>query len=317
MPTSREPIDAEPAQHRALLYGDAIEFVEAVVPFVRDGLRAGEAILVALAEEKLEWFREELGDAADAVETADAAMMYARNGPMLSSLLQRFVIFGTPGEGQIRVVAEQPLAARTPVEMRAYLRYEAAANVAYRPFAASVLCPYDTSTLPDTVLQHALQTHPHVLDGATARDGEAFIEPQAFIRRHSFVERPPPDAVGLALEHLGDIAPVRHRIAQLAEDSGLARSRIDELVLAASELATNALVHGAAPRRIWVYEHEGAFICQFQDGGRGLPDPLAGYLVPELTSRGGRGLWLAHQLCDTVKPAHDEPSSRICIRMTL
>src|SRR3954470_7603103 len=47
MPNSREPIDAEHAQHRALLYGDAIEFLAAVVPFVRDGLRAGEAILVA------------------------------------------------------------------------------------------------------------------------------------------------------------------------------------------------------------------------------------------------------------------------------
>src|SRR3954454_4608945 len=181
MPTLREPIEAQPAQHRALLYGDAIEFVEAVVPFVRDGLRAGEAILVALAQEKLEWFREELGDAADAVETADAAVMYARNGPMLNSLLQRFAGYGTPGERQIRVVAEQPLAARTPVETRAYLRYESAANVAYRPFAATVLCPYDTSTLSDTVLKHALQTHPHVLDGATARAGEAFIDPREFI----------------------------------------------------------------------------------------------------------------------------------------
>src|SRR4051812_46414295 len=145
MPTLPEPIDAEPAQHRALLYGDAVEFVEAVVPFVRDGLRAGEAILVAFAEQKLEWFREELGDAADAVETVDAAMMDGSNGPTLSSLLQRLVGYDTPGEGQIRVVAEQPLAARTPVETRAHLRYEAAANVAYRPFAATVLCPYDTS----------------------------------------------------------------------------------------------------------------------------------------------------------------------------
>ena len=38
-----------------------------------------------------------------------------------------------------------------------------------------------------------------------------------------------------------------------------------------------------------------------RDAGSGLPDPLAGYLPPDRRRFSGRGLWLAHQLCDSVE----------------
>jgi len=311
------PTDEAHLQHRVLLYEDAGEFVDAVAPFVRDGLSGSERILLALSPEKDGWLREALGDAADVIERKDASAMDARKGPMLSSLLQRFVTNGHSDQTPLRVVAEQALTERNQVETRAYSRYEAAANVAYRRFAVSVLCPYDTSRLPDAVLQCALQTHPHVFDHDTARDSEAFSDPREFIRRHSLVEPPPPDATEVVLERLEDIASARHQISQLGEDAGLTRSGIDELGVAVTELATNALVHGLAPRRIWSYARDGAFVCHVQDAGQGLTDPLAGYLVPDITGTSGRGLWIAHQLCDIVEATVDATGSHVCVRMTL
>jgi anti-sigma regulatory factor (Ser/Thr protein kinase) len=311
------PTDEAHGQHRALLYGDADEFVDAVAPFVRDGLRQGERILLALSPEKEGWVREALGDAADVIERKDASAMYTRNGPMLTGLLQRFVTNGHSGEAPLRVVAEPALSERNPVETRAYSRYEAAANVAYRPFAVTVLCPYDTSRLPDAVLQRALETHPHVLDHAAPRESATFTDPREFIRRHSLVEPPPPDATEIVLERLEDVTSARHRIARLGAAAGLSRSGIDEVSVAVTELATNALVHGLAPRRIWSYSRDGSFVCHVHDAGQGLADPLAGYLVPDITGTSGRGLWIAHQLCDVVEATVDATGSHVCLRMTL
>jgi anti-sigma regulatory factor (Ser/Thr protein kinase) len=297
-----------------LLYADAGEFVAAVAPFVHEGIQGGERVLVTLAPDKLAWVREELGEEAAAVELLDAPDTYDRNGPMLSSLLERLSV---PGDRRTRVVAEQALATRTPDQRRAYMRYEAAANVAYRPFAASVLCPYDTAQLPDAVLRDALRTHPEVLGAHAASRREPFLDPREFVRRNSRVEAPPPDAIELALEGLDDIAPIRQRIGHLAGAAGLERQEIDGLTVAVSELASNAIIHGNPPRRVWAYVKDGAFVCHVHDGGRGPDDPLVGYLVPEPTGRGGRGLWLAHQLCDIVEVATDRAGAHLTVRTVL
>jgi anti-sigma regulatory factor (Ser/Thr protein kinase) len=299
-------------QHRALLYEDADQFLDVVAPFLREGIGGGERVVLALVPEKLAWLRETLGADADGAEFVDAYELYARNGPMLSSLLERLA-----EPGRVRVVAEQALATRTPAEIRAFMRYEAAANVAYRPYAASVLCPYDVSRLPDAVLERAQQTHPHLVEGHAGRASDRFMDPREFIRRHSHVEPPPADAVELALEGLDDLAPIRHRVARLAQAAGLAQARIDELTVAVTELVANALVHGSAPRRVWTYTVDGAFTCHVQDAGKGLPDPLAGYLMPDTTGAGGRGLWLANQLCDTVEASTNHTGTHLCVRMTL
>src|SRR3954471_20993660 len=193
------------AEHRVLFYADAARFVGAVGAFIRDGLQADERVVLALSAEKLAWLREELDDTAGAVEVADAATLYARNGPMLRAVLQEFRKADTRAHSGVRVVAEQNLAARDPIERRAYLRYEAAANLAYQRFAASVLCPYDSSQLPDTVLEQARQTHTHVLDDRGRRPSDSFTDPREFVRRNSFVEPPPSDAVEFALETLDDM----------------------------------------------------------------------------------------------------------------
>jgi anti-sigma regulatory factor (Ser/Thr protein kinase) len=218
---------------------------------------------------------------------------------------------------RVRIVAEQALANRTPADARAYLGYEAAANVAYRPFAASVLCPYDAGSLPEHIVRDVLRTHPEILDGEQVRPNAAFVDPRQFLREHMRVEPAPPGARALRLERLEDIAPARRRVAALALAAGVANARIDDVKVAVGEVATNALIHGRAPAGLWTYVRDDAFVSHVHDRGRGLADPLVGYLVPALEARRGRGVWLAHQLCDSVEAAADDTGTHIYLRFAL
>jgi anti-sigma regulatory factor (Ser/Thr protein kinase) len=92
---------------------------------------------------------------------------------------------------------------------------------------------------------------------------------------------------------------------------------VEELALAVSEVVTNALVHGEGPRHVWSYTAGGRFFCRLEDAGPGLRDPLAGYLPPDPTKLGGRGLWLARQLCDVVEVASDEAGTIVSLQVRL
>jgi anti-sigma regulatory factor (Ser/Thr protein kinase) len=313
--TSGTGDDLGRARHRALVYEHADRFVEAVTAFVLAGVRDGDRTLVAATVEKLDWLREALGDDAPAVQFAEADALYARLGPMFATVVDFMARHGTGG--RVRIVAEQALANRTPADARAYMGYEAAANVAYRPYAASVLCPYDADRLPEHVIRDALRTHPELLDGEHERRNPAFIDPRQFLRERMRVEPAPADARAFRLERLEDVAPVRRQVAALAQAAGVATARIDEVRVAVGEIATNALLHGRAPAHLWSYVRDDAFVCHVHDGGRGLADPLVGYLVPSHEARGGRGVWLAHQLCDSVEAAADGTGTHLYLRFAL
>jgi anti-sigma regulatory factor (Ser/Thr protein kinase) len=81
-----------------------------------------------------------------------------------------------------------------------------------------------------------------------------------------------------------------------ASSSAVARSAIDELVLAVNEVLTNGLVHGRPPVQLSVWVEPASLTCQVTDAGPGIDDPLAGFRHPEPT--GPRGLWAARQLCE-------------------
>src|ERR1700686_2007249 len=74
---------AEKFRHEALLYAGWAEFVAGTVPFIRDGVRAGEPVLVVESVDKIEVLRLELGDDADAVLFADRGGVGATPAPII------------------------------------------------------------------------------------------------------------------------------------------------------------------------------------------------------------------------------------------
>src|SRR5207247_2961239 len=62
--------------------------------------------------------------------------------------------------------------------------------------------------------------------------------------------------------------------------AGLTSEREMDMAMAANEVLTNALRYGRGAVAPWGWPHDGRFLCQIQDDGPGIADPLAGYLPP-------------------------------------
>src|SRR4051794_30116148 len=281
--------------HRALIYDGADEFVSGVSTFVREGLARGERVLAAATPPKIAALREALGPQAASLEVQDAGRVYARHGRMFRHFLAYVARHGDPGHGGVRIVAEQELSDREPADVRAYLRYEAAMNVALDDAHVTVLCPYDAS-LPDAVLADVHSTHPEVVVAGRPQPSQAFTDPRAFIARDPSLRELPADAASWQVETVDDVSAARRGAYAVAASAGVAEDDIDDLLIAVTEVVTNALRHGGPPRRFSAHAVEGTIVCRMHDGGHGPADPLAGYLPPDLATFSGRGMWLARQL---------------------
>jgi anti-sigma regulatory factor (Ser/Thr protein kinase) len=96
------------------------------------------------------------------------------------------------------------------------------------------------------------------------------------------------------------IAGVRRQVRAACREAGLERSRADDLMLAAHELATNSVVHGGGHGRVAIWREPGALVVEIRDTGT-MDDPLVGRGLLDLESESGRGIWMANQLCELVQ----------------
>ena len=66
------------------------------------------------------------------------------------------------------------------------------------------------------------------------------------------------------------------------------------------EVAANSVAHGHGRGTLGVWHDHGCLVCEVRDRGR-VEDPLVGRARPGLNGEGGRGLWIANQLCELVQ----------------
>ena len=97
-----------------------------------------------------------------------------------------------------------------------------------------------------------------------------------------------------------DLAGVRRFVAEICRRSGLGPAGSADLALAADEVATNSIQHGGGGGTLLAWGDDHAVHCDLRDEGNIL-DPLVGRVRPSVGQHGGRGLWLANQLCDLVQ----------------
>jgi anti-sigma regulatory factor (Ser/Thr protein kinase) len=153
--------------------------------------------------------------------------------------------------------------------------------------------------LSRSVCHAALEAHPIRSTASERRPSESYVsggETAAF----AALLPPPRDAVLRGVYSAADIPATRRTVAQYARTVGLAPDRVEDLALAASELATNSVRHGGGSGTVAMWVDRGAAVVEFTDAGR-IADPLTGRLTPGQTPDGGRGLFLVHQLCDLVQ----------------
>jgi serine/threonine-protein kinase RsbW len=103
---------------------------------------------------------------------------------------------------------------------------------------------------------------------------------------------------------------IRHSLAEVP--AAIPDEVVDDLVLAVSEAATNAILYGsgdAQPVTVTVRVRGGWIEATIRDQGR----PAAPRTAP-VTSLRGRGLWLIGQLVDELRLAKARPGTLVTLR---
>lgn len=280
--------------HEALLYRDHDDMVATIAGFVRDARARGRAVLVALPPCSAEAVRSDLSCADADVVLLDIAEM--RNPGRIMSEVQSF-IDGHAGR-PVSVVGEPAWADRDADELAEVARHEALVNVAFARSPVHALCSYDASRLPACVLEDAVRTHPLVRERGEVRTVD-IEDPIAFWRDRGRLSPPPSTALRLRLDLRG-LSTMRRLVADHALVAGIEPDRVDDLLVAVSELVNNAVRHGAGHPELRLWTQATYIVVEVHNDGV-LADPLAGRRRPDEVEGRGWGLWLVNQLCDLVQ----------------
>ena len=291
------PSPAQTFSHEALFYAGDEGFVAGVAPFVRDGVALGEPVLVVAADRKLDLLRQSLNGEADHVLFADMAEVGA-NPARIIPAWRDFVArnAGRP----VRGVGEPIYPERGADELVECQRHEAAPEPRLRELArlAAPVPVRHGGAQARGDRRGAPQPSERPRGGPPSPERAV---PRAGRDRAPFglpLLDPPIGAEQLAFD-ADALGERRRRVCRQGIASGLGVRRTTDLVLAVNEILTNSVRHGGGSGGCSSGRSRN-FVCEVRDRGR-IGDPLADRRRPEPNQTGGRGLWMANQLCDLVQ----------------
>jgi hypothetical protein len=267
--------------HEALVYSTDEELLARVVPFISDGLRAGDPALVVIPPEKIALVRAALGPDARKVEFLDATSFYGR--PAATVAAYRRVVDEHAGE-RLRVVGEVQFG-DTVAEHAAWTRYESILNACFTHDAVWIICPYDRRELPDHVVAFASRTHEFVSSGAAHEASPAYRHTDELVARPASAAGPA--RVGDPLERIGvhdetDVESAGRAVARAARAAGLDPHTVADITVVVSELVRDALRSGAA--EVFVGHNGGHWVCDVV-----VPAP-AGHIGVSIARLVGQGI---------------------------
>lgn len=276
--------------HLAVPYRTPAELAERLAPEVSGVLAAGAPVLAVLDGPERSAVVAALGSDAAWIEFAEPERVHA---------VPAFTVAVRWARLARRAVAGRALVVGQHVTLPAlgaehWARLDAAIDVAIDGLPVRVLCPcLDEPSV--------LATHPRLLTADGPRPSPGYRSPPEVLLEHP--PPPPPDlgASDLDVAFDADALPrLRRRVAAAAASTGLDADRVDDLVLAVNELATNSVEHGPGSGRLRLWLAGGSVTAEVTDRGR-MDVPFPGLVRPAVTGARGRGLWLASELTDVLQ----------------
>ncbi len=298
--TMHDQLEKPGYRHEAVFYAGVDGFLAATVPFLQDGLAAGEPAFVAAPAVQLDALRGVFGAGVEGIRFADMAVV-GRNPAHIISAWHQFV-HAHAGRGQrLRGIGEPIFAARTAPEVDECQRHEALLNVAFDVEPPLwLMCPYDTASLSPEVIAHAHRTHPHTSGHSHGHRGhyeEAELLDSVFAGSWPAV---PDGGASFDIRGVDGVRALRQDATAEAGRLGVPPSQHDDIALVVSELIANALRHGGGRGVFHVWRDGDQLVMQTRNRGT-MTDPLVGRLLPDPEQPDGRGLWIVNQLCDLVQ----------------
>jgi anti-sigma regulatory factor (Ser/Thr protein kinase) len=262
-------------KHDGFVHATDEEFVLRAATFVREGLAAGDKVVAALPPERIAVLRDAVGPAYDELTVADATVAGgnpARLIPFWRGVLEQH-------SGPVRGLEEIAYAGRSAAEYDEVLLHEGLSDIAFAADRSFRLCcGYDASAGIDPTATHS---------GAEALAEKTFRTTLGDV----------PDRAERWEFGPAEFGQIRQWVGGQASSHGVSRDRLEDLSLALHEVCTNSIRFGGGRGRLAVWIADGTLICDVTDRGR-IDDLLVGRVLPPLDGLGGRGVWLANQLCD-------------------
>jgi anti-sigma regulatory factor (Ser/Thr protein kinase) len=302
--------------HEAFFYGDAEEFLAGALPFLRDGLEAGEPALVAVTRDRADALRGALNGEVEDVRFVEMEDL-GRNPARIIPAWQQFVDDRGGRDRPVRGIGEPVWPGRAADEIDECQRHEALLNHAFWEGPAwRLLCPYDSSTLGDEVLETARHTHAVVSGSWTGADERReAIDPLAITPFAGTLRDHPHDAISFRFDRV-QLHDARSLAGTAGEHAGLSADRCFDLVAAVGELTANSIVHGGGRGVLRVWLEDESLVVQVEDEGV-IDEPLTGRVRPDPSQHHGRGLWMVNHLCDLAQVRSGTGGTTIRARMSL
>ncbi len=275
------------------------------MPFLAEAVHRRSPALVATSARQIDLLRSGLHGETSGVTFVDMPSI-GRNPACIIPVWQDFIDLHAGRE--LRGIGEPIWAGRSEAELEECHRHEALLNQAIaQDTPLHLICPYDIAALDPATVARARHTHPACGHEEIDRGEGAFAGP---------APTPPDDALLLEVD-LAGIPGLRDRVQPEVEGLGLSAARWDDVGLVLIELCTNAIRHGNGRGVVAVWSEAGSVLCQVEDHGGPIVDPLVGRRRPTLEQDGGRGLWLVNHLSDLVQIRSQPGRTTITARWTL
>lgn len=270
------------------------------MPFVLDGVAAGQPVMAAVVPRRIDLLREALGGAATAVDFVDMTELGANPARIIPAWHDFTEAHAETGQA-VRGIGEPIWGGRSAAELAECQLHEALLNMAVElDTPLWLLCPYDVVGLPEEVVDEAHRSHPVMVQGASHWGSTTY----GGAHHVATIFESDLPAAGPHASHRRfgreQLAAVRADVRARAARTGLPTDRTEDLALAVHEVAVNSVEHGGGTGELRIWEDERALVCEVRDPGR-IDDPMVGRRLPPWDGDGGRGLWLVNQLCDLVQ----------------
>lgn len=288
--------------HEAVFAPGPRGMLEFAVPFLREGLDAGERAAVAVGPGLAEDIRSALGDPRLEVLAAGSA-------PSVSDALTGVRdAAASHDDRRLRLVGQAPYGG-DPRRWTEWMRFEALVNRELVTSPLWLVCFQDEDEEAPEVLANARRTHPvaRPAPGEPVLPNPAYVEPDAVLAdlaagRPDPLQARPPDLEPPPVVGLADLPRLRVRLEQALGP------RLTNFVAAVNEVVTNAVEHGAPPAEVRVWTAPDRVVCTVRDRGSGFPDPGVGYSARHLAhdGSGAFGLRVVRRLVDGMDHHLDE-----------
>jgi len=297
-------------QHSAGYHSSRAHLLEQLLPLAEAALGRGETLALAVHPDTDGALRAALGRDADVHTLGHPADV--GSGQTVAVTRARELRELTRS-GPVSVLVEHQSELDGP-DGAFWTELDAAVNVALAELPVRLTCFYPEMPLHQCVLDGAWHNHPHVLV-----DGELRRNPRHRGPRDVLTEHPvaPPLLLGVpdltVAFRSWQLQDVRSAVRLVAEAAGFTEDRVDDVVLAVNEVATNAVEHGGPAGELHLWATASGLVCEVHDGGT-LTDPLPGMASPHPSEPRGRGLWIARQVCDLLHVWSDDRGTHVRVR---